>query len=387
MEAQIGTGAEAMRRALQGETGGPVPVAPLYLGLYLEPRRRLALAEVYRELATGDGELVLGFEQAVAARLAAWQRVWDALPERPHWTPVTPGPSRAALEGTRVALEGEHCFVFPPGAAEPATDLLAFYDNRHGDIWEQPGAPRTEAEVEALGPVPQPETWLDSGAAIEPRHLMERYGQEHLPVAACGSPFWVSHGLFGFAGLMTNLRENPRVLLKAAERYLQQMASYGQAVRAIGIPAMFVEECFTGSDLISRADYLRFCYPFTRDLLAALKETGLLVTFYHTGGVESRLDLLAALPCDAVAFEEGKKGLYLDLGRIRREIGPEKVLFGNLDVVLVRDGSEEEIAAEVQRQYRAAGPRYIVSPGSPLTLDTPPEKLGMLARAARGLRA
>ncbi len=121
-------------------------------------------------------------------------------------------------------------------------------------------------------------------------------------------------------------------------------------------------------------------------MLEECRQIGLQTVFYHCGAVEGRLDLLAGSAADALAFEESKKGFVVDLARIRREIGPDKVLFGNTDVVLVRDGSPERIAADVQRQYAEAGPRFVASIGSPLTLDTDEEKIAALAEAAESLR-
>ena len=107
---------------------------------------------------------------------------------------------------------------------------------------------------------------------------------------------------------------------------------------------------------------------------------GFRVVYYYCGSVEGRLEYLAHLPADALAFEESKKGFTIDLGRIREALGSDRLLFGNTDAVLLRDGSAAQIAAEVARQYAAAGPRFVVSQGSPATLDTPPEKLDVLGR-------
>jgi uroporphyrinogen-III decarboxylase len=157
-----------------------------------------------------------------------------------------------------------------------------------------------------------------------------------------------------------------------------------KVIAGSGIRCLFVEECLSSSDLISEADYLKFCYPFTRDLLQFAREAGLHIVYYFCGGIRGRLEHLAALPAHALAFEESKKGFLIDLGEVRRAVGPERPLLGNLAATLLRDGAAEQITRAVAEQYREAGPLLAMSCGSPVTLDTPPEKVDMLVEATGG---
>ena len=377
---------EAMQKALGGATAGPVPAAPLYLSLYLEPRRRRSLAEVYREMAGAGSELVLTFEDELAARVEAWRRAWQAITDPPAWMPCQLGPSRTAVAGARVTFEEGRCLWYPPGADRHSDDLLAFYDNRSEDIWELSNPPVTSAQVESALPVPSAERYLSDGQGRYPQLLHERFGDQYCLVAATGTPYWLSYDTFGFRAFMENMRQRPELLLAACRRNLQILLAQAQACWLAGTRVMFIEECLSGPDLISAADYRRFCWPFLRDFLTGLKDLGFTTVCYHCGGIQGRLELLAQSAADALAFEESKKGFVIDLAQIRREIGEEKVLFGNTDAVLIRDGAQQDIMADVQRQYAAAGPRFVASIGSPFTLDTSEEKVSMLVRAAATLR-
>jgi uroporphyrinogen-III decarboxylase len=375
-----------LRHAFLGHTDAPVPCAPLYLSLYLEPPRRLALAAIYRDLAAGADELALTWDLELHARRAAWRRVFSALPANPDWMPAGVGPTRRAVEGARVVLAAGRCLWFAPGATEPSTDYAAFFDNRHADVWEVPSAPTCLADVDRLLPRWNAEGYYDPDQVSVLHDTLTEYADQTLCYASAGSPFWVASNTFGFALLMRNLRDQPALVEAVLQRTLANLSAYVTAIRAAGLDTLFVEECFTGSDLISRADYERFCWPYTRDFLAHAVAQGMLVVFYHTGGVGERLDLLGQLPAQALAFEESKKNFTIDLGEIRRAIGPDKVLFGNSDCVLLRDGSAAAIAADLRSQYDQAGPRYIASLGSPLTLDTPPSQLAHLISSAATLR-
>lgn len=381
------SGSTAMRQTLQGDCRATVPAAPLYLGLYLEPRRRRHLAGVYREMASGARVLELTCDVELEARVEAWRRSWDCFAVKPSWMPTQLGFPRSAVEGARVEFDEERCLWYAPGADTPRTDYLAIYDSTHQGVWEQPAPPQTPAAIQTAVPLVQDMQQPDPYLAAFPRRLQEEFGREHLLYTATGTPFWLSYGLFGFAGLMENLRRAPHLITQACERQLHNLLWSAEQAWQAGLRAIFVEECFSGSDLISRADYLNCCWPFTRDLLAGLKRLGFAVVFYHTGGVEDRLDLLASCAADALAFEESKKAFEISLARIRREVGAEKVLFGNLDVVLLRDSTAQQIEAELQQEYAQAGPRFVASTGSPLTLDTQPQQADLLIQSAAGLRA
>jgi uroporphyrinogen-III decarboxylase len=220
----------------------------------------------------------------------------------------------------------------------------------------------------------------DSGALEYTTRAMSRFADRFLLYGSTGAPFWHCYSRLGFVGLMTGLRERPDLVDAWAQADLQRLLAVAAALRHAGVSCMFVEECLSGADLISVPHYRRHALPPTRDLLAGLKGMGFRVVYYYCGSVEGRLEYLAQLPADALAFEESKKGFTIDLGQIRETLGPDRLLFGNTDAVLLRDGSEAQIAADVARQYAAAGPRFVVSQGSPATLDTAPEKLDVLGR-------
>ncbi len=378
--------ASLLYSALAGDTAVPVPCAPLYLDLYYAGPKRRVQAQVYRELAKGADHLDLTLELEAAARAKVWQRLYGRLPSRPAWVPGLLGPGRGDVEGARVVFGPDQCLWYPPGAAKPAGDLLTPYQSMAPPLWERESLPDTEAAVDAALPLPSAEDHLADDRDLCARRLQETMGGQACVYASTGSPYWACYSLFGFAGLMESLRDRPELVARAAERALQSRIEYARAVREAGFRLLFIEECLSGADLISPRDYRCFVWPVLRDLLQECRRIGLLTVFYHCGGVEDRLDLLAESAADALAFEESKKGFVVDLAHIRREIGPEKVLFGNTDVVLVRDASPERLAADVQRQYDQAGPRFVVSIGSPLTLDTCEDKIAALAQAAAILR-
>ncbi len=368
---------ERLLAALGGRSPVPPPVAPLYLGLYLEPHRRKTLAHVYAEMAEGDSHLRLTFEEEVEARLEALARALALFAAPPAWLPIGLGPSRTAVHGAKVTFPPGQCLWHPPGGIAPI-DFLAFYDNRHGDVWETEDEPPADASPVAASC----EDLLASGATEFTRGAVQRFGDRSVLAGSMGTPYWACYARLGFSGMMRALRERPARIDEITAAQLAPALAVARALWEAGIRCMFVEECLSSADLISEADYLRFVYPSTHELVAALSEIGFAVVFYFCGAVEARLPHLAGLPADALAFEESKKGFTIDLARVRAEVGADRLLFGNTDAVLLRDGTAEQLAADVARQYAAAGPRFVVSTGSPPTLDTAPGQLDALTQAA-----
>jgi len=117
---------------------------------------------------------------------------------------------------------------------------------------------------------------------------------------------------------------------------------------------------------------------------------GLKVILYFCGDVTPRLPFLRQLPIDALMVEESKKDFIIDIGAVRQALGQEICLFGNVDsYAMVLKASPAALESEVQRQIGAGGPqgRFVMSTGSPLTLDTPPERVDMFTRFARRSRS
>lgn len=375
------TGPERLLASLRGEVVGPPPAAPIYLQLYLEPRRRRLLAEVYAEMAEGEDCLRLTFEEEIEARLEALDRAAAVFSYPPAWLPISLGPSRQSVHGCKVVLGSGKCNWYAPGGGAP-TDLLAPFDNRHGDVWEREGEPPDIEELAHISPAYTAEGLADAGCLEYTTRAVHRFSGRFLPYASLGAPFWHCYERLGFSGLVSGLRERPELVDACAKADLSAMLQHAAALRKAGVGCVFVEECLSSADLISEEDYRQHALPTTRELLCGLKDLGFCVVYYFCGSVERRLEHLAGLPADALAFEESKKGFIIDLARIRQTVGAERLLFGNVDAVLLRDGSYEQIARATAEQHEAAGPRYVVSQGSPATLDTPPEKLDMLVRAA-----
>ena len=382
------TGRELLENTLAGRPVDAVPCAPIYLSLYCEPMRRRKLAEVYREMAAGRSKFRLSFEDEVDALLEATERTYSEFRTRPDWMRASLGPARIAVEGGRyVTIAANSCIVHA-GDPTAGTDLETHYEATHSssvDIWDEGTTISDETDLERLIPLYQWESRLDNEQGLLVERSLARWGGEYLLQGHTGTPFWGGYHLLGFTGLMRMVRENPALLEKLFARVMHNRIADIRAMAEAGLRCVFIEECLTGADMLSVADFARLVWPFLRDMVQAAVDLGMQVVFYFTGEPVGRLEYLAQLPAHALAFEEDKKNIRIDLGEIRSVIGSGKALFGNLDVVMLRDADRATLAAEIAAEAACAGAPFVVSMGSPATLDTPPERISWLTEIARGL--
>lgn len=366
---------------LGGQPATPPVCLQTYLSLYLEPHRRAGLVAVYRELLGGERERTLDFDERIEAELDAWDRAWSVLARPPAWMPARWSPvSRGQL--TRIAERDGRIVAGPDGGA--LVDVIDAPQGSTTDVWDrrEPGRPLDPA---TLAPAGDAQAMIDGGAAEYARRAQARWGDRHLLCGAMGSPFWLAYSALGFAGLMESLRTEPELLGQIIGRRTEALCATAEVWAAAGLSCVFLEETLSSSDLISVADYLRFSWPTVRAVLQHARDLGLRTVYYYCGGIEGRVEHLARLPADALAFEESKKSFVIDLAEIRQVVGPERPLLGNIDAVLLRGAEPATIERAVREQWEAAGPLLATSCGSPLTLDTPAWKLDALVESTQAL--
>jgi len=373
---------EHLVQTLRGHQAYPVPCATLYIGLYTAHIFPLKLAEAYAELAGGESELTLGAEQELDARVEAWVRTYESFDPPFAWMPVRDWMAVAALDGVRVRFSEDNCLRVAPD--DSRQDLLAPLDTAATWPWERESPPSLDS-LEELVPLVDAETLIADGCHEMARRLVARCDAQVWLRGAIGSPYDSLPGVLGFAVMMAAMRRDPVLIEAVIERTLHNCLERAKLIKASGVRGIFIEECCASSDLISEADYCRFAVPSDYQLVAELKAMGFDVLFHMTGGIEGRLPHLRELAADGIALEDGKKGFEVDVGRVRKELGAEITLWGNINPVIIRDGPRERIAAEVQEQFEQAGRPFVVSCGSPLTLDTPIENVNMMLQAAAAL--
>jgi len=227
---------------------------------------------------------------------------------------------------------------------------------------------------------------LAGGAYDLMKLMVKRLGNDTFLCGAVGTPFWACYSALGFEGLLCAIVEKPALLECMLERRAAHCLEYARVLAAVGAHGVWIEECFTGGDILSPQQFRRFVRPYTGRLIKALKELGVIGVYYVCGDVMPRLDAIMEMAPDALAVEESKKGFSIDIAEVRKRVGQTIALLGNFDAIfLLEHGTPKAMENEVRRQMDSCAREggFAMSMGSPMTLTTPPERLDLLAALTR----
>lgn len=122
---------------------------------------------------------------------------------------------------------------------------------------------------------------------------------------------------------------------------------------------------------------------FVRDrhieIINFIHENGGRVKLHICGDITHLLPSVAQLKTDILDLDH-----MVDMHHVRQIVGPEPVLCGNINPVMVQDLTADEVGLRVSDMIRSmTGQRYILSAGCEITVNTPPENLLAMSRAAK----
>jgi len=384
------TGKERILAAMSGHSTDVVPVGVDYLTLYLAERVERAYVNAYWERLQREGRVQIDPDEDVEVRAKAILQAHACLNEPQDWFQVIGGPGRETLRRRELTLEGGRVFEVDRAAGTRRQMLLAGEASKteemRGLFARMHSAAEARNELNRLFEEYQADNKASRGDMRLVETLCHQLGDDYFVYTGAAAPFWSLYDLLGFEEMMTALCDMPEVMCAMMDRFLEATLSSLHDYKAAGCHGVRVEECFASADIISPSMYERFVHPYEERFFTGIRYLGLKSILYFCGDVTPRLPAIRRLPIDALMVEESKKDFTIEIGAVREAVGEDLCLFGNIDVyeVLLK-GSAEALEAEIARQIAAAGAkgRFIVGVGSPVTLDTPPERIDMLARLAR----
>jgi hypothetical protein len=249
--------------------------------------------------------------------------------------------------------------------------------------------PNTVDDLDRLLPPPTPfneHSFHESGRA-DLAHCMLAEFSDLFPICRVNSPLWSCYDIWGFEGMMETIATNPELIMHACERYLEYSLHSVHEAAVLGAAGIWIEECLT--DMISPKAFKLLSVPYVTRLIQEIRALGMKSIYYFCGNPAGKLDFLLATGTDALALEESKKGFTIDIVEIAKYVGGRCVLFGNLDAIhVLQNGSIEELELEISRQLSARrfnSNRFIMSLGSPVTPETPVDKVRLYCDLTRKL--
>jgi uroporphyrinogen-III decarboxylase len=89
---------------------------------------------------------------------------------------------------------------------------------------------------------------------------------------------------------------------------------------------------------------------------------------------------------DELGAYEFDTGFPIDFGKLRRELGPDVTIWGGPNVMILKDGSPDQVAQETTRILDSGiceGGRFVLREGNNLALHTPLANLSTMYEAAK----
>lgn len=242
---------------------------------------------------------------------------------------------------------------------------------------------------EAVSPPPPEFTgWGESYLAGLSR-LIREVGDRALVLPHHSPAYICACYAFGFERAMECMLTEPELFHYVCDRHAAGDRLRMREWKAAGAEACFLADGWTSCDILSPAMVEEFALPYQRGIVEAAHAEGLKVIIWNEGDILPILAQEAAIPMDAFAFEQPRKGAAVTVDKVRAAFGPRRCLFGNLDSeLLLMRNDPAEIAAAVREQIRqsGAGAPFILSTGSPLPSNIEPDAVEAAIRAIRGVR-
>ena len=391
----MATSKERVSQVLRGETPDQVPAAPAYLCLFLADFERAYYIEQYRLRMRGLSRYPVDHQEDTRFRAGAIYQAYGIFKERPDWMEIGQGASRSWAERTDIVKEdgvlyyedketGErrsmHNSPLPRGSMEGAAD----HDSSR-DLWDTSGWIRSREQVDARLPLPDPKTLLARGDFDLPKQVLADYGDRSFITTILDTPFSDAYELLGFQGLMLIQHDHPELFHYLLERRLEVSKKFMEAWAEVGIHGVYVEEVFTGADIISPHAYEEYVFAYNQPYFQHMSGLNLLPIHYVCGDVVPRLDRIVQLDIAAVGVEESKKKFIIQIEDVVRTVAGRVAVLGNIDAVHYgQNAALEEMAVEAKRQLRigqeARG--FLLSTGSPFPLDTNPRLIDTMIATA-----
>ncbi|MBI3947065.1 MAG: hypothetical protein HY321_14160 [Armatimonadetes bacterium] len=366
------SGRERVMAAFSSEGTDQFPVVLPYLGIFLRDHRAQITSVPWWAERAGD----------IETRVQVARHFLEAVPI--DWKEAGMSQPRAWRARHRVVREDGRVYLEESGSGrreelhpDPPGGKQAF--PREVQV-------RTPDDIERLLPVTPASQMADEGALDHPRRALAAFGFECFVFATVNAPFWLAHNYLTFQGLMLATVEQQELLTRLLERLTERELEKVRALAMAGAHGVWIEDCYSGADLISPAQFRRFALPYVARVIAEIEGLGMRAVYYFCGDVTGRLeDLVSARP-SALSLEESKKGFRIELAEVAEVVRGRCALLGNLDAIhLLERGGDEALrqAVAAQAEVGRRWPRFAFSLGSPVTALTPVSRVCRFIDLAR----
>ena len=199
------------------------------------------------------------------------------------------------------------------------------------------------------------------------------------------SPFTHFVELIGYENSLMSLVTDGAKAKALLERLTQASVAWAVAQAERGVDALLISSAFAGGGFISPEMYRDFVMPYERQVVEAVKATGVPVYTHTCGKIGDRLELMAETGTMGIDTLDPPPLGDVELAVAKEKIGHRMFIKGNMDsVALLGYKTREEVIAHAAERIRIGKPGggYILSTACSVSPYVEPWKLELLAPLA-----
>ncbi len=257
---------------------------------------------------------------------------------------------------------------------EHARSTLDFHEKFHTDlvkVMSDYPYPKPKAEWYALreekNPFPQQIRALE--------HIRDGlHGQAYF-VETLFNPWKVAENLSSVEEVRKLQREKPQALLDAMEVIAKSEANHARLAVKAGAAGVFVAIANAQDGIMTQADYAKFSEPFDKMVLDAVRSAPLNVLHLH--GDKVYLDRFYD-GWAASAINYSMHGTGVPIGKVRERYSG--LILGGIDEVHYRKLTPGDLKGQWGEAVKAAGKKFILTPGCSVPNDSSDEELSRLPK-------
>jgi MtaA/CmuA family methyltransferase len=207
--------------------------------------------------------------------------------------------------------------------------------------------------------------------------LRERVGSSLLVEGWIEGPIAQAADLRGINTLMMDFYDDPAFVRDLFAFVVEMELRFAREQVAAGADLVGLGDA--AASLVGPEVYQEFVWPEEKRLVDGVRALGVPVRLHICGNTRAHLAGMGRLGCAIVDLDS-----MAPLALAREQMGPDQVLLGNLNPVMVlRNGTPALVTAAVAACHRDAGPRYIAGAGCEVPPDSPAENVRALGDYAR----
>ncbi len=208
------------------------------------------------------------------------------------------------------------------------------------------------------------------------RRLVRLAGDEVYVLVSLKGPFSLASFLCGPERFLEYLVEEP----ERAEFFLRlatenQKRYAGEIVRIGGIP--FIGDPMASGSIISQNHFCRFALPYLKELVREIHRFGVWTGLHICGDTQKILKMMKETQAEILSVDE------MDMAFVRREVGADTVIMGNVSTQLLETGRAEEVRRAGEDCLKKGLPKLILASACDVPVDAPVDNVKALVNAAR----